>query len=429
MNRLFAWLTAGAAFLFLHPAYAADEPLMLGVLSGSAGADKIAAGVRDGLLGKWKAVNKTDFDAAFKNARKEKPPFNAPLIAALKSDTLRAKALSKLRSALTQASAKAALFITVAKPGKKGSLHLYLVNILDDETLVEQEVALDGQSRPADLVIASIAPALEKWAPPPVVEKPKVEEKAPVKNEAPLVEKPAHKGEIEHALGIVTLGFEIGGRSLGYSNPTTTNLRPYSLFGAVAPALDAEFYPGARSSIPFVRDLGVVGGFRMAVGLKSRTPEGTEVGTTWNHFDAGLRYRIRFGEGRQPQVGLRFGIGRESFTFSSTASDYPGASYMYLRPAADVWVPLGIFGLFGEFAVLPTLSSGETAARFSSTSVLGFEGKGGVAMTPNDWLLVRASFSYEYLGYSMTPQAGDVFAATGASDAFMRIHVGAGAFF
>ena len=431
MNRLLAWLAASTASLVTFTAFGIDESPLLGVLSDSAGADKVAASVREALPGKWRAVSKADFDAALKAARKEKPTFNVPLAAAFKNDKQREMALSKLRAALSGTSAKAALFVTTSKPGKKGSLHLYLVNSLNDIAMVEEEIVLDGQTTPTELVTASIKPTLEKWAPAQVVEKPKIEEKAETKVvDAPKkVDTSPHKGEIEHAMAIVGVGLEIGGRSLGYSNPTTTNLRPYNLFGGAAPAIDAEVYPGARTSVPFLRDLGIAGGFRIALGLQSRTPEGVAVGTAWNRFDAGLRYRLRFGEGRKPQVGIRFGIARENFTFSATATDYPAATYFYLRPAADVWVPIGIVALFGEFAVLPTLSSGETARRFSGTSVLGFEGKGGVALTPNDWLLVRASFSYEYFGYSMTPNAGDAFAATGANDAFMRIHVGAGAFF
>ncbi len=431
MNRVFAWLAASAASLFALTAVA-DDALLLGVLADSPATDKVAAGVRDALPGKWKAVSKADFDAALKAARKEKPPFNVPLAAAFKNDKQREVAIAKLRLALSSTSAKTVLFITVAKPGKKGSLHLYLVNSVNDEALVEQDVALDGQTPPAELVAASIKPTLEKWAPPPVAEKPKVEEKTEpkaIKDEPKTVDGSPHKGEIEHAMGIASIGLEVGGRSLGYSNPTSTNLRPYSLFGGVAPAIDAEFYPGARTSIPFVRDLGIAAGFRIALGLQSRTAEGVVVGTNWNRFDAGLRYRIRFGDGHKPQVGIRFGVGRENFTFSGAATDYPAAAYFYLRPGADVWVPIGIVALFGEFAVLPTLSAGETAGRFSNASVLGFEGKGGVALTPNSWLLVRASFSYEYFGYSMTPKAGDSYAATGASDALMRIHLGAGAFF
>jgi hypothetical protein len=178
-----------------------------------------------------------------------------------------------------------------------------------------------------------------------------------------------------------------------------------------------------------LKDLGIVGGFRAALGLKSRTPDGTEVSTSWNRFDVGLRYRLRFGEGRKPQVGVRFGVARENFTFTTTATDYPSASYMVLRPSLDVWIPIGMVGLFGEFAAMPTLSSGDTANRFRDASVLGLGGKGGIALTPNDWLLIRSWFSYERYGYAMAPQVGDPFAATGASDAFMRIHVGAGAQF
>jgi hypothetical protein len=428
MKRLLAWLAASAASLLLQTALASDESL--GVLSDSPAAEKIAASVRAALPDKWESVKKVDFDAAFKAARKERPPFGMPLAAALKNAKLREKALARLRLALTNTSTKAALFITIVKPGKKGLLRLYLVSVSNDEPLVDQDVSLDGESSPPDLVLASIKETLEKWATPPVVEKPKVVERpaAPPKP-APRVEPWPHKGEIEHAMGIVEVGLEIGGRSLAYANPSTTNLRPYSLFGTVAPAIDAEFYPGARSGIPFLEDLGIVGGFRTAVGLKSRTPDGIEVNTSWNRLDAALRYRWRLGKGRKPQVGIRFGVARENFTFTTTATDYPSASYVVLRPAVDVWVPFGVVGLFGEFAAMPTLSSGDTAGRFRDASVFGIEGKGGLAVTPNDWLLIRSYFSYERFGYSMAPQAGDAFAATGAGDAFIRIHVGAGAHF
>ncbi|HVY49128.1 MAG TPA: hypothetical protein VHB21_24730, partial [Minicystis sp.] len=70
------------------------------------------------------------------------------------------------------------------------------------------------------------------------------------------------------------------GRHFGYSDPVSTNIRDYRVFGAPMPGARVALYPLAGARVGFLRDVGVFGGFSAALGLDSKTSDGTPIGTT-----------------------------------------------------------------------------------------------------------------------------------------------------
>ncbi len=89
----------------------------------------------------------------------------------------------------------------------------------------------------------------------------------------------------------VFAAFDLGGRFFGYHDVLSKNLRSYSVFGAPALALSAGVYPFAFLDVPVVQNIGIIGGARVAVGLTSKTSDGTVVHTAWNREEVGLRLR------------------------------------------------------------------------------------------------------------------------------------------
>lgn len=79
---------------------------------------------------------------------------------------------------------------------------------------------------------------------------------------------------------------------------TSDNLRPYEAKYVSMVGANLEFYPGVLLEISAIDWLGVRGGYRMALGLKSaaRTDPNTEYSTNWNEIDGELTGRFVFGD-------------------------------------------------------------------------------------------------------------------------------------
>lgn len=294
---------------------------------------------------------------------------------------------------------------------------------------------------PASAPVVEEAPIVETTTPAP-----DVETQAPLKADGDVGAKavvpfaaadadvaPAHEsrpgarpGGIGGAFVVAALGFDIGGRTLAYNDRLTSNLRTYDVLGAPSLGGSVELYPFAASTTPVVRDLGLVGGYRQAFGLSSRTEAGDEVKTAWNRLDVGLRIRGRVGsDGDRPiaVVGASIGYKREAFTFDGSAAiqkEMPSVTYSCLKLGGDVRIPVGPLAITAAAAFLPVFSSGAVAARLRESTVGAVEGEIGVAVPFGKSFEGRLGASYTRYFYAFHPQPGDVYVAGGALDQIVR---------
>lgn len=96
----------------------------------------------------------------------------------------------------------------------------------------------------------------------------------------------------------VEVGADFLNRNLSYGNVGAgSTLRPYSASLFIAPHVRLEFFPLALFSDGFFAGIGLFGDYALSLGLKSKFSNSTdtfEKGTTYNRWQAGLEWRMRF---------------------------------------------------------------------------------------------------------------------------------------
>jgi hypothetical protein len=375
----------------------------------------------DGASGGVSLVKGDDFDRALGKAG-QRPPLGATLGLAAKRGPL----LDKVRAALGAVGAEVGVLGLVrAKRGGGSELVLLVLLPGEPEPAIDEIVQLGAGSN-ASALRDALAPLLEGWKANPAPAESSSPSPEPVEPAEKPYERPTHRYGTELVSGSVS--FDLGGRFFTYSDPVSTNLRDYDVFGAPGLALRAEAYPGAPWGIAVLRDLGITGEFRAAFGLDSKTREGTEVGTQWLHYGAGLRYRFPFGDEERPYVvAARGAFVRDEFLFDATgalASEVPGVAYSSIRGGVDARIPLGPVALTAFFDYLGALSAGEVLDRFREPTLGGIDVGGGLVVPIAAGFEARVSAEYVRWFYAFGPQVGDPFVAGGALDENVHLELG-----
>ncbi|GAC1351127.1 MAG: hypothetical protein NVSMB1_01180 [Polyangiales bacterium] len=253
----------------------------------------------------------------------------------------------------------------------------------------------------------------------------KAEEKKPAA--AKEGERRAH--EINSAIFVAGVGVEFGARRFDYTDRVTKNLRAYDVTGAPMAKVDLEAYPAAMTTIPVLRDFGIIGGFGYAFLLKSAPQGGQSINTTWSRYYVGARERIHLGNGDSaPMLGVSVSYSAEAFKFSADgqlAQEVPSVNYRGFR-----------FALDGRIPVVPTAAvlvgagytaigaGGAVAARFPKASIGGVDAHIGGAITILKGLEARVIVDYRRFFYKMNTVPGDTYVAGGALDAFYGLQLG-----
>lgn len=239
-----------------------------------------------------------------------------------------------------------------------------------------------------------------------------------------LAEGSANDDPRANALVTLQAGVEAGSRHFSYVDRMTPALRPYDLPAAPILSIRAELYPLARTSIPVLRGLGLVGDYGRAVGLDSADGGGTRVGTSWQTYDVGLRERLRLG--RALLLGVDVGYGANDFEFDqpSFAATLPTADYSFVRAGLDLRASFGAFSVFGAGSYLNVLEAGGMSALFPHESVGGIEAQLGAALLLSSHAELSLSLAYTRFFYSFQPVPGDANVAGGALDEMGRLALG-----
>jgi hypothetical protein len=238
------------------------------------------------------------------------------------------------------------------------------------------------------------------------------------------------KNEPSTAIAIVDVAYQTGGRFFAYSDGLTSNLRPYDVFGPPGFRVAAEVYPaGLAGDVPVAKDIGLTVSYAMAIGLKSATEGGEPLSTSWNRLGLGLRGRFRFGEeAPSAMLGVSAGFHMLNFKFAAKgelAAEVPEVAYKLLRFGLDTRIPLGPVALELDGAFLLPLSSGAVYDRFTDPSVLGVEGRAGVAVPIALGFEARLMGEYTRFFSAFKPVPGDPYVAGGALDQLIAIRLGA----
>lgn len=361
-----------------------------------------------------------------------------PIGRAIDSEKFRGRTLEAARKGIAKLDASAAI-LAVIRASPKGGAEVYLVMVtLDSETpVVDGPAPVAGKGADAEPIGAVLAPGYATLLPEEEPE-PEPEEKPEEKpeEEAPPEEEPEEEpsDRVENQFGSelfwIGLNFELGGRFFDYSDPITEDtLRDYSVFGAPAASIAAGVYPLAESGVPIAEDLGIVGSFGLTFGLDSETEDGTAISTSWNRFDAGLRFRHAFAE-RDPFVlGLTGGLSRSAFEFDSDDAEIqaeaPTVAYLALFAALDARIPVGPMAVAPALRYLGPLSAGETKDRFTGPSLGGLAGSLGLYAPLVAGFEARFTAEYQRWFYAFAPEVGDAFVAGGALDQFVILRLGA----
>lgn len=301
-----------------------------------------------------------------------------------------------------------------------------------DTPSIEKVVKLGSGDAKAETE-AALKDLYDSWAP-PVVETPEkpIDGEAPDKTDpekpdAPEDEWVRPENVFGHEIFQVAASFDLAGRFFEYSDGLSPNLRDYDVFGAPGLSANVSVYPLAPTGIVVLRDIGLYGDFRIALGLSSAAANGTEVSTDWMRFGGGLRYRLPLGPKDAPYV-LRAhgGFYRDAFQIEETGElvgETPSTEYLFLKGGLDARIPIGpvAITLFGDY--LGSLSDG-LPDRFREPSIGGIDVGGGLTIPIVYGLEARLQAEYVRWFYAFEPVPGDDYVAGGALDQNVHIEIG-----
>jgi len=127
-------------------------------------------------------------------------------------------------------------------------------------------------------------------------------------------------------------GADFLNRDLSYSN--NAGLRPYNAKLFIAPHARLELFPFAFFGDGLLAGIGLFGDYALSVGLKSNQPNvGADKGTTYNRWQAGLEWRLRFWKDSDFAIVPFYAYSKYHFL---TDGDPPGIGFPGL-PQYSIW--------------------------------------------------------------------------------------------
>jgi len=339
----------------------------------------------------------------------------------------RVKLAPRVQQAASLVGAGAVLVGLVQKVKGERRLYLVWVNADDDETPVDESISLAGSKDERRRAIeGALAGTLERFSPKPVEAK---EDAAPPPPPPTEEEKPARqRHEAGSAIVSIEVGFEGGARFFDYSDRITQNLRSYDVLPAPLVAASVELYPAAMTTIPGLRDIGLVGGYARAFALQSKTKNGAPIDTLYQRWYGALKYRIPLSRPTGPVIGMLAGVQGQTFSVDATgtlADQVANVDYLSIRGGLSGWIPLGSVALFFGADWLEPLNTGPVYERFTGAKVHGVEGALGLAVRWSSGFQLRLTGEYTRFFSDFDPVPGDVHIAGGALDQLLGLRLSA----
>ena len=347
--------------------------------------------------------------------------------------------IPKIRNAATAVDAEAILAGRTIKVGSSMTSTLIWIDPKSPEPKLVKELPLttEAEANKAS-VLAAIGAQLDAYAasgaPAPKAPAPvgPAAGSAPGPGQAAVAPPPPppggrQRGQVNTAIVVANVAFEIGGRRFEYTDALSPNTSSYSVFGVPVPSVGLEVYPAAATKIPFIRDLGLTMRFSHAFGISSTTEDNTSVSTGWTRIGGGLRARFLPGGPTGPMIGVSGGIDYLQFNFDGSAAiagSVPAVTYASLRAGVDGRIPFWKMALLLDFGYDGALSAGPVYDRFRDSSVGGVDVGAGLALVLGAGFELRLRGHYTRYFYKFHPKLGDEYVAGGALDEFLGVGLG-----
>jgi len=226
----------------------------------------------------------------------------------------------------------------------------------------------------------------------------------------------------------VSAGADVGSRHFKYSDPVGPLPASYRLPLAPMASFGLETYPFASSNVPVLRDLGFRGRISQGFALRSETPQGVTIETSWTRFGGEVRQRILVAGRHAIELGVYVGADASYFGMETTIpvpALLPAARTTAVRLGFDArLLVVGRLSLLVGGAYLVTTSPGEIYDRFRSPSVFGVDGELGAALGIVPGLEARLTGRYTRYVATFKPVIGDQIVAGGALDEQLQFGLG-----
>lgn len=223
------------------------------------------------------------------------------------------------------------------------------------------------------------------------------------------------------------VGFKLFNRLFGYTDDIFDALSTYYLPRGPAIAANLEVYPAAFVTGGPAAHIGLLVDFDYAVGISSKSEDGTKYGTTALNLRASLIGRIPIS---RVTINPFFGYALQTYGISSssgTKPNIPNVSYGGLRGGLELRIMIiGPVGFQLGFAGTYLLSKGEVggAGYFPRAKANGIDANGALVLAIGERIEVTLGGEYQRYWYSMNPEIGDPYIAGGALDIYVSGKLG-----
>lgn len=377
-------------------------------------------------------VDKSDMTSAMR-----KFGLSKPLGSAMTQAKTRSGLVPRLRKAAKEAGADGFIVGIVQRYSGKWRVYVVWLSADGDEILVDEAVSREGSEDDRRSALKNaLSSKLDQFAPKKSTatnssgDKPKPDDKAQGDKEEPEEDSSDKPKRVRHEVGssivAVEAGIEVTGRKFDFSDGLSSNLRSYEVFGAPAFFVNAEVYPAGFTTIPVLRDIGVIGSFARAFALQSATADGTPINTVYQRFSVGLRYRIPISRPTGPVFGVSGQYYAHTFNVDETADlkgQIPNVDYSAIRAGADGRFPIGRTAITVGFDWIEPLSSGQVYDRFTGAKVHGVGGKLGFVIKIASGFELRVAAEYSRFFSDFDPVLGDAYIAGGALDQYLGLRL------
>lgn len=376
-------------------------------------------------------VDKGDTTAAMR-----KFGLSKPMGSAMTAAKTRTGLLPRLRKAAKEANADGFIVGIVQRFSGKWRVYIVWLSPDGDDLLVDEAVSREGsEDERRSALKNALASTIEQFAPKPSEKRGKKKNDTSTSGtndgdqdqegakEADSSDKPPR---VRHEVATSILGVEVGmeavGRFFRYSDGISNNLRKYDAFPAPAFFASVEVYPAGFTTIPFLRDVGLIGSYARMFGLQSKTNDGSPINTVYQRISGGLRVRIPISRPTGPVFGVSGQYYLHTFQVDEIpelAGQIPNVDYSSIRAGADGRFPLGRTAITVGFDWIEPLSSGQVYERFTAAKVHGVAGKLGVVVKLVSGFELRMAAEYSRFFSDFDPVLGDSFVAGGALDHYL----------
>ncbi len=366
-----------------------------------------------------------------------------PMGGAMTQAKTRSGFVPRLRKAAKEAGADGFIVGIVQRFSGKWRVYIVWLSPDGDDLLIDEAVSREGSEEDRRSALKSaLASTVEQFAPKPSdtpskkSDKPKggskggdsdATDQPEEDKEEDSSDKPKRvRHEVSSSIFGVELGLEATGRFFRYSDGITNNLRKYDAFPAPAFFVAAEVYPAAMTTIPVLRDVGIIGSYSRMFGLQSKTNDGSPINTVYQRYSVGLRVRIPISR----PTGPVFGVSGQYYVHTFQVDEppelegqIPNVNYSAIRAGADARFPLGRTALTLGFDWIEPLSSGTVYDRFTAAKVHGVGGKLGFVIKIASGFELRMAAEYSRFFSDFDPVLGDSYVAGGALDHYLGLRL------